>query len=80
MFDRFGEFDSAEEINQKAEELLKANDRKGLRKLAKENGIDPSEADAYAELGLEKLASPLLAAKGCFVWGMVTENIEEKAA
>ena len=64
MFDRFGEFDSADEINQKAEELLDAADTDGIRALAKENGIDTEDADAYITGEEECLATPLMAATG----------------
>lgn len=47
MFDKYGEFDSFREINQKAEELLKVGDTDGVRALAQENGIDPEEAEDY---------------------------------
>ena len=36
MFDMFGEFDSAEELNNKAEELKRQGDRQGLKELAVE--------------------------------------------
>lgn len=39
MYERFGEFNSADEINKKAMELLEKNDEDGLKVLAKENGI-----------------------------------------
>lgn len=64
MFERFGEFDSAQEINRKARELLDAADTEGIRVLARENGIDPADADAYITGEETCLASPLMAAEG----------------
>lgn len=64
MFERFGEFDSAEEINKKAAELLAAADTDGVRELAKENGLDPEDAEDYIA-GTEKmLCTGLMAAVG----------------
>ena len=40
MFDKFGEFDSAEELNAKAAELKAAGEEKRLVELALENGLD----------------------------------------
>lgn len=39
MFDKFGELDSADEINELAENLLNEGDIDGLEAMAKENGI-----------------------------------------
>jgi len=65
MFDRFGEFDSAQEINRKAEELFNAGDFDGIKELAAENGIIPSEyVQAYCEGDLPELCDPLTAAVG----------------
>lgn len=47
MFERFGEFDSYEEINTKAAELLTAADTDAVRELAAENGLDPGDAEDY---------------------------------
>ncbi len=44
---KYGEMDSAEEINKKAAELKAAGDREGVGILAKENGIDKDMADAF---------------------------------
>ena len=41
MFDRFGEFDSAAEINETAVNLRREGDIESLKVLATENGIDP---------------------------------------
>ena len=43
MFDKFGEFDSAEEINKAAAGL----DETELKKLAEENGLDEDDAMDY---------------------------------
>lgn len=62
LFERFGEFDSAEEINRAAAGLL--NDTEALRALAAENGIDAEEADDYADGCTPELVNPLMAAYG----------------
>lgn len=64
MFDRFGEFDSAAELNAAAEGLLKEGDTESLYILAEENGIDREDAQDYIEGGADELASPLMAAMG----------------
>lgn len=64
MFAKFGEFGSAEEINQKAEELFNAGDNDGIRALASENGIPSEYAEAYCEGDLPVLCDALTAAVG----------------
>ena len=64
MFAKFGEFGSAEEINQKAEELFNAGDLDGIRALAYENGIPSEYAEAYCEGDLPVLCDALTAAVG----------------
>ena len=64
MFARFGEFGSAEEINQKAEELFNVGDNDGIRALASENGIPSEYAEAYCEGDLPVLCDALTAAVG----------------
>lgn len=49
MFDRFGEFDSAEEINETAVNLRREGDKESLMELAKENGIDSEIAKAFLD-------------------------------
>ena len=44
MFDLFGEFDSAEELNLAAAGQREQGDREALISLAKENGIDQEDA------------------------------------
>ena len=64
MWDKFGEFDSAEEINRAAAAQRDEGDKEALLALAKENGIDQEDAEDYAEGILEELTTPLLAALG----------------
>ena len=64
MFDRFGEFDSVEELNQTAAGLLAEGDMESLRVLAEENGIDKEDAQDYADGCVNELATPLMAAYG----------------
>ena len=47
MFERFGEFDSYEEINRAAEGLKEEGDIESLKVLAEENGLDPEDAEDY---------------------------------
>lgn len=71
MFDKFGEFDSAEEINAAAAGLLLTGGRKAVADLAEENGIEAEDAEDYTD-GIEpELCTPLMAAIGKL-------NIEEK--
>lgn len=47
MFETYGNFDSAEEINAKAEELFNAGDTDGIMELARENGLPEEYAEMY---------------------------------
>lgn len=49
MYEKFGEFDSAEEMCTLAENLFNEGDMESIRLLAKENGIDEMIVDAYIE-------------------------------
>lgn len=64
MFDKFGEFNSAEELNKAAGGLLEEGDLAGLRELAKENGLDPDDVQDYIEGYSEELATLSSAAFG----------------
>jgi hypothetical protein len=64
MFEVFGEFDSAEEINQAAAGLLAEGDTKNILVLAKENGLDKDFAQAYIDGDIPVLTDPLMAAVG----------------
>lgn len=62
MFEKYGEFDSVEELNKKAAELKDNLDE--LKALAEENGLDPMDAEDYADGAMDELATPLMAATG----------------
>lgn len=64
MFDRFGEFDSAEEINEAAVKLREKKDAESLRILAEENGIDGEVAKAFLDGDIPMLCDAMSAAIG----------------
>lgn len=64
MFDKFGEFDSVEELNRAAAAQLKEGDLEALKELAAENGISDYDVQDYIDGAVDKLATPLLAAAG----------------
>ena len=64
MWDKFGEFDSAEELNELAGNLRREGDRESLLVLARENGIDTDIAEVFLEGDLLYLCDPMTAALG----------------
>lgn len=64
MFDKFGEFNSAEELNKAADGLLNEGDITSLKELAKENGIDEDDTQDYMDGLVENLVSVTSAAFG----------------
>lgn len=64
MFDRFGEFDSAKEINELAISLRKEGDGESLKVLARENGIDLEIAEAFLDGDIDFLCDVMAAAIG----------------
>lgn len=64
MFDKFGEFDSAEEINRAAAAQKAEGDTEAVMAIAAENGIDKEEVEDYLDGVVEELTTPLLAALG----------------
>ena len=64
MFEKFGEFDSWEEINKAAEGQKAEGDEEALLILAKENGIDKEDAEDYFDGAIQELCTPLTAAFG----------------
>ncbi len=64
MFDKFGEFNSYEELNLAAEGFKKEGDKESLMELAKENGIDKDDVKDYLDGILTELVNPTTAALG----------------
>ena len=64
MFEVFGEFDSAEEINKAAAAQLEHGDTQAIRYIARENGLDPLDAEDYIDGEVSELCNPLMAALG----------------
>lgn len=64
MFDKFGEFDSAEEINRAAAAQLKEGDLDAIKTIAEENGLDSEDAEDFCTGAIDSLTTPLLAAIG----------------
>lgn len=64
MFDKFGEFDSVEELNKAAEGLLAEGDKESLYALAEENGIDKEDVQDYIDGIIPELGTIFSAAFG----------------
>ncbi len=64
MFDKFGEFDSADEINETALNLRKEKDMESLKELAEENGINQDVAEAFMGGDIPYLCDDMSAAIG----------------
>lgn len=64
MFEKFGEFDSWEEINQAAEIKFNQGDMEAVRTIAAENGIDKEDAEDFIDGVLEELTTAVQAAVG----------------
>jgi hypothetical protein len=64
MFDKFGEFDSYEELNRAADGFRDEGDRESLFALAEENGIDKEDVEDYLEDGVMPFTTERQAAFG----------------
>ncbi len=64
MFEKFGEMDSCEEINELAENLFNEGDFGSLRAMAKENGIDGEFVELYCKAEIPQLCDAMTAAVG----------------
>lgn len=64
MFEKFGEFDTAEELNKAADGLLNEGDINSLKELARENGIDEDDVQDYIDGLMEDLVTVSSAAFG----------------
>lgn len=64
MWEKFGEFDSAEEINRAAAAQKAEGDEEAVLVIAGENGIDAEDAQDYLAGFMEELCNPMMAAMG----------------
>lgn len=64
LFQKFGEFDSVEELNLAAAGLKEEGDIESLGILAKENGLEEDDVEMYLSGDTEQLADVLSAAIG----------------
>lgn len=64
MFERFGEFDSASEINETAVNLRKEGDTDSLKVLAEENGISLDILEVFLDGGILYICDDMSAAIG----------------
>lgn len=64
MYDKFGEFDSAERINELAVNLRREGDTESIKELAKENGIDVEMAELFISGDILFLCDDMAAAIG----------------
>ena len=62
MFDKFGEFDSWEELNKAAEGQKEEGDLEALKALAIENGFEAADAEDYMDGAVPEFCNALLAA------------------
>ena len=64
MFERFGEMESAKEINELAVNLFNEGDMESLRAMAEENGITEDFVEMFCEGEIPELCDPMTAALG----------------
>ena len=64
MFEQFGNFNSADEINETASGLRREGDHESIKKLAKENGIDEDIAAAFIDGEIDFICDVATAAIG----------------
>lgn len=64
MYDKFGEVNSADELNRMAAAQLEEGDQDAVLAIAKENGIDEQDAMDFIEGCAGELCTPLMAAIG----------------
>ena len=64
LYAKFGEFDSAEEINRAALAQISQGDYEAVKAIAKENGIDEMDAQDFIDGVYPELCGPFTAAVG----------------
>lgn len=77
MFEKFGEFDSAEELNKAAMAQFTEGDDDAVRALAAENGLDPEDAEDFIAGDIPALIFPEKSAAMIAALGKL--KIEEEA-
>ena len=64
MYEKFGEFDSADEMNRAAAAQRKEGDNEAILAIAEENGIDREDAIDFIDGCVAAFVTPLMAAYG----------------
>lgn len=64
MFEKFGEFDSFEEINRAAQAQLDEGDLDAIKVIAEENGLEAEDAEDFCTGAMDVLTTPVMAACG----------------
>lgn len=64
MFEKYGEFDSYEEINRAAAAQLAEGDTEAIYAIAEENGLDAEDVEDFIAGDIPELATALTAAQG----------------
>lgn len=64
LYEKFGEFDSAEEINRAALAQISQGDYEAVKTIAKENGIDEMDTQDFIDGVYPELCGPFTAAVG----------------
>ena len=79
-FEKFGEFDSPEELNETAAGLKAEGDTASLKQLGKENGIDKDDVQDYMDGTVDELVTPLSMAVGRLMLEKADINKEKNVA
>ena len=64
IFTKYGNFNSADEINEAAKNQLAQGDTEAVREIARENGLDPEDAEDFITGGWDRMCSETSAALG----------------
>ena len=64
IFTKYGNFNSADEINEAAKNQLAQGDTEAIREIARENGLDPEDAEEFITGGWDRVCSETSAALG----------------
>lgn len=64
IFTKYGNFNSADEINEAAKNQLAQGDTEAIREIARENGLDPEDAEDFITGGWDRMCSETSAALG----------------